>query len=88
MCFCGYENDVYILWSKKEIYPVCVFVSIRMQGKKKEKKRFNMKIYHYYHFTYHFGNPSPNIFRNINICVIISKSGEDVKTIIQFALTY
>lgn len=56
--------------------------------KEKEKKRFNMKIYHYYHFTYHFGNPSPNIFRNINICVIISKSGEDVKTIIQFALTY
>ena len=35
--------------------------------KEKEKKRFNMKIYHYYHLTYHFGIPSPNIFRNIYI---------------------
>ena len=67
MCFCGYENDVCILWSKKEMYPMCVFVSIRMQGKKREKKRFIMKMYHYYHFIYHFGNPSPNIFRNIYI---------------------
>ena len=31
---------------EKEMYPMCVFVSIRMQGKKKEKKRFIMKIHH------------------------------------------
>ena len=45
MCFCGYENDVYILWSKKEMYPLC-FCFNSDARKEKEKKRVIMKIYH------------------------------------------